>query len=334
MAHNLNFKNGNASFFSVGTKAWHNLGTIVDNRLTSEEAIIEAQLDYTVLKSPVIIKPNQSEIVIPDKYVTYRTDTLETFDVVGSKYHIVQNRECFRFFDAIVGNQEAIFETAGALGKGETIFITAKLPQDIVIANRDLVEQYLILTNSHNGKSAITCYFSAVRVVCQNTLNSSLSKANNKIAIKHTQNAKEQLETAHKIMGMVGNYQKIFQQQMEELIRCQITDVEVRRLIDELVLSTEEYTAIYRKQIPKDDVLSTRKQNQIQELLDCVYSPASQNTVETMGTAYGLLNGITFYTSNVKEFETDSDKMYSLLNGDVQMLQQRTMNLLTNNFLN
>ena len=36
MAHNINYSNGKASFYSVREKAWHNLGTVVENYQTSK----------------------------------------------------------------------------------------------------------------------------------------------------------------------------------------------------------------------------------------------------------------------------------------------------------
>jgi hypothetical protein len=51
--------------------------------------------------------------------------------VVGKDYEVVQNKDAFTFFDAIVSGEGIIYETAGALGKAERIFITAKLPSYI-----------------------------------------------------------------------------------------------------------------------------------------------------------------------------------------------------------
>jgi len=47
----------------------------------------------------------------------------------------------------------------------------AKLPKTITIAGKDdVVESYMLLTNSHDGTFAISFRLTTVRVVCQNTL--------------------------------------------------------------------------------------------------------------------------------------------------------------------
>jgi len=53
------------------------------------------------------------------------------------------------------------------LGKGERIFITAKLPDYIKVGKDDLIEQYVFLTTSHDGFGSITAAFTPVRIVCQ-----------------------------------------------------------------------------------------------------------------------------------------------------------------------
>ncbi len=142
MAHNINSneQTGNHSFFSVKEKAWHGLGKIVQEYPTSAEAIRFAGLDYTVEKRKLFTYDNENnngnpdtdiiipEIEVPNFYATLRTDTEQVLGVVGKDYEIVQNKDAFTFFDAIVGGEGIMYETAGALGKGERIFIAAKLP--------------------------------------------------------------------------------------------------------------------------------------------------------------------------------------------------------------
>ena len=133
MAHNLNFnkKTGTWSFASHLEKAWHGLGQVVEKAMTSEEAIKLANLDYQVEKAKVTFEANNQPNVIDGYYATYRTDNNQYLGMVKSRYEIVQNTEAFGFFDSIIDEGEAIFETAGVLGNGERIFVTAKLPDDM-----------------------------------------------------------------------------------------------------------------------------------------------------------------------------------------------------------
>ncbi len=183
MAHQLNFneKTQQYSFFSVKEKAWHGLGKIVDQYPTSKEALEFAGLNYTVEKRRLLTYDTENEkadeetgikipeITVPNYYATIRTDNDTVLGVVGKDYEIVQNIDAFSFFDAIVGGDGIQYETAGALGNGERVFITAKLPGYIRVGNDDLTEKYLFLTTSHDGFGSITAAFTPVRIVCNNS---------------------------------------------------------------------------------------------------------------------------------------------------------------------
>jgi hypothetical protein len=109
MAHNLNFNRRTVqySFFSVKEKAWHNLGQIVQDYPTNEEAIKFAGLDYEVEKSPLFTKGNgftenengieisNTELEVPNYFANIRTDNNSILGVVGKDYHIVQTVKPF-----------------------------------------------------------------------------------------------------------------------------------------------------------------------------------------------------------------------------------------------
>ncbi|MBP7808626.1 MAG: DUF932 domain-containing protein [Bacteroidia bacterium] len=297
MAHKLNTTRNKVSF--VSTKpAWHGLGQIVKGAITAEQAIELGGLNYEVVKSPLITEVNGQRIGVSDSFATLRTDTNQTLGVVGNRYEIVQNKDAFVFFDAIVGQGQAIFETAGALGKGERIFITAKMPEYIRIAGTDdLTEVYVILTNTHDGSGSVIAAITPIRIVCNNTLRAGLKGAINKIAIKHTTNAERNLCQAHKLLGISNEYIKQMNQAMNALALKKMNDVQVKALIENLF------------QTQKED--STRSKNIREAVLESYYTGIGQEKIR--GTAWGVFNGVTHYLSHVKDFKNSETKFENLL---------------------
>lgn len=245
MSHNINYneQTGKHSFFSVKEKAWHGLGQIVQDYPTSAEALQSAGLNYFVEKRKLFTHRNEYEnpqISVPDFYATLRADNNEVLGVVGKDYEVIQNVDAFNFFDAIVNGDGIQYETAGALGKGERIFITAKLPSYIKVGKDDLIEQYLFLTTSHDGYGSITAAFTPIRIVCNNTLNAAMNNHSNAIKIRHTANAKERLEQAHKVMGISNRLAQQLEEVFNSWTKVKITDPELQRLIQLAMVPNKE----------------------------------------------------------------------------------------------
>lgn len=325
MAHNLNFNEhtGQHAFFSVKEKAWHGLGQIVQDYPTSAEALRFAGLDFTVEKRKVFTYDNRNlfgnadtiapNVEVPNFYATIRTDTETPLGVVGKEYQVVQNKDAFAFFDAIVGGDGVQYETAGALGKGERIFITAKLPGYIAVANKDLIEKYLFLTTSHDGFGSITAAFTPVRIVCNNTLNAALKNHSNSIKIRHTANAKERLEQAHKVMGISNNLSQQLEGIFNQWAKVRISDPELKKLIQLAMTPNKEVLRNLRA--GKDDELSTQFLNLCDSVFAYNQSSPTQQTETTKGTVFGAYNSITGYFQNVRSYKSDEAKLKSLLCG-------------------
>ena len=208
MGANIAEKDGKSSVFVVGEPAWHKLGTVLDKPATAKEAIMCAGLDYKVQTQKVCLKSGKE---IQNKIATVREDTQDVFSVQSESYKPIQNIEAFNFFDSIAGENKAIYHSAGALGKGERIWIMVKLPDDIIIKNVDNIEKYLLLSNSHDGKSSLRMHFTPIRVVCQNTLNASMNSASNEqVRLRHTGNIQNKIQQARKALGLALSYYEEF----------------------------------------------------------------------------------------------------------------------------
>jgi phage/plasmid-like protein (TIGR03299 family) len=110
----------------------------------------------------------------------------------------LQNVEAFQFFDPIVSHEEiqaslfgdgkerAYFETAGALGEGERIWVMAKMPRAMEIVRGDECWKYLLLSNTHSGDGSVIVKFTSVRVVCQNTLMLAMQDGQKAYRVRHS----------------------------------------------------------------------------------------------------------------------------------------------------
>jgi len=344
MAHNLNFneQTGQYSFFSVKEKAWHGLGKIVQDYPTSREAIEFAGLNYIVEKRPLFTYDSENqngnpevdliipEIEVPNYYATVRTDNDNVLGVVGKDYQIVQNADAFSFFDAIVGGDGIQYETAGALGKGERIFITAKLPNYIKVGSNDLIEQYLFLTTSHDGYGSITAAFTPVRIVCANTLNAAMRSHSNAVKIRHTANAKERLEQAHKVMGISNKLSLELEGIFNHWAKVRITDPEVKKLIQLAMIPNKE--VLHNLQEGKDDELSTMFKNMCNTVYEYAMTSPTQGTETTKGTLFGAYNSVTGYFQNVRTYKDSESKLKSILFGGTAQLRTQAAFNLCNDF--
>ena len=285
MAHNLNIVNGKASMMYVKEAPWHGLGTRLEKLATSEEAMEVANLGFTVVKAPLKAVVANGMVNVAGRFATVRTDTNDVLGVVGSRYTIVQNKDAFRFFDGLVGEGEAMYETVGALGLGEKIWILAKLPSYIRVNGDDIVDKYLLLSNSHDGSSIIRAKLTPIRVVCHNTLSMALQGAEQEVRIRHTASAEERLEVGHKIIGLSNVLYNDLAEIFQQMAVVKVTNAQ---LVD------------YVKTLVPDNELAenhTRTENIRAKILELHEVGAGSNM--SRGTAWGAYNAVTEYTDHV-----------------------------------
>jgi len=173
MPHDLDTSTGKPAFFTAGQPAWHGLGTVVDTAQSSDQAIQLGGLDWSVEQRPVqAIDPDTGTTHPTDEWVAnVRTDTHRVLGIVSPRYQPFQNRDAFQFADALVGEADAKYETAGALRGGRRVWMLLKLPETINVSPNDPVQPYLLVYNTFDASSALRALLTCTRVVCANALN-------------------------------------------------------------------------------------------------------------------------------------------------------------------
>lgn len=302
----------------VGEPAWHRKGRVRGVAATAAETLTEAHLDWTVSKQPVYARqPDGDYHKIPGQYTVVRDDVWGSnnpvaFGTVGEKYRPLQNVEAFSFFDNVVGEGAAVYETAGALFSGKRIWIMAKLPETVKVVGDDVVNQYLLLTNTHDGTSSVQVYFTPVRVVCWNTLSMSLSSMKREVRVRHTESMMENLRTASRIMGIV----KIESKQSAELFQAMPKFEMTGRSLKDY------FEQIYPTPQPREDeeeVTERTRTNHSTRIgtLSRIFeeSPSIARIPGARGTLWGAYNSVTQYVDHVTKDKSDEKQMQRTIFG-------------------
>lgn len=318
MGHNIciDENTGKASVFVVKEPAWHGLGQVVQEALTAEEAIIQAGLDWNVVKTPIHYSVDGKQLTVDNKFAIIRNDNNKALGIVGKDYVPVQNREAFSFFDALVNEKEAIYHSAGALGVGERVWVLAKLPTDIVIGKDDLVKNYALITNAHDASGVLMALMTPTRVVCNNTLTAALHHATNKVLIRHTKNVHENIKQAHELLGLSNRFRVEIQNAFNFLSSKQITEKVAATVLDDLFSFTD------------DEGKVKRYGTKIKENILNIYgsSVGGQDMPTCRGTAFGLYNAVSFYYDNARDYKNNDRRASSTWFGGAAKVRQRAFN--------
>lgn len=180
------------SMFYVRDVPWHKEGVKLDEPPNTITAIERAGLNWEVSKEPLFIEGGRK---VKDHFGIVRCDTSNVLGVVKKNYIPLQNRDAFNVFDPLIENKFLEYETAGVIGEGEIIWILAKVKKNgsFNVNKKDKVNKYLLLSNSHDGKSAVGIKFTPIRVVCQNTLNIALNSGET-TRVNHIKNMHTRLD--------------------------------------------------------------------------------------------------------------------------------------------
>jgi len=299
--------------FYINEVPWHGLGTPLNKPATAQEAIQAAQLDWPVIKLP--LTAGSKHIQVPDKFAVVRKTgnlvqkTDPVLGVVGKDYTPLQNRDAFRFFDPIVGQNAAVYHTAGALGNGERVWILAKLPGHIRVAGDDITEKYLLLSNSHDGKSSVTVKFTPVRVVCQNTLTLALDGSGYRVP--HHSDIHEKLNQAREMLGLINEKYADLEQTFQAMSRVKLDS---HRL-------SEYLAAVYPDSAEPDKQALIKRDRDWSEYF---FDQGKGNRMSGVaGSLWAGFNGVTEWIDHRKTRQNSNQRLNSAWFGESARIKSR-----------
>ncbi len=279
MPANIATTNGKPAFMYYGEEPWHRLGQKLDAPATAAEAVAAAGLDYEVELTPVATFDG---LTVPRARATVRYDNQTVLGLVSDRYRPVQNRQAFGFLDAVVADGGLRYHTAGALGMGEKVFLLAKLPGHLrVKQTEDVVDKYLLLSNSHDGSSALRVLFTPVRVVCQNTLSMALRQGSGQgVSIRHNGDLTAKIRDAQRVLGLATKFYDDAQAKIDRLASLSPTSAQLETY----------FKVLYPDPLKDDDNGKARqKRERLQELFVSGIGHDIPGIKDTWWTAYNAV---------------------------------------------
>ena len=282
---------------------------IADDVMTAEEAISLAGLDWDVaLKDLYVAQANGKYTKVPGNFAVERDIDNRILGVVKSKYVPFQNRQAFAFTDTLVDDGAAKYETAGSLRGGKVVFLTMKVPVDMLVAGEDAHELYIVLRTSHDGSKAVSVYLTPIRVVCMNTLALSINSTKQKWSMPHVSTLAGKVQEARDTLALSFKYAEEFVIMGNQLVETKITDDQMRHLVDDIMPS-------WRK-----------KHEEVAESIMLLWKESPTNGYT--GTAWGALNAITEYFDHGRDMRSSDSVMLNTLDGESNIVRNKAAKIL------
>lgn len=283
-----------SGFFSR-EPAWHNLGKVLDKVPNSEEAIKLAGLDWLVEKKSMYL---QDGSLIPEAFAMVRDKDNKVLGTVGKRYTALQNKEAFDFFDPIINDGLAEYETAGSLMGGKRVWVLAKLTNDIELSKDDVVKKYVLLSSTHDGSGTVMAKVTGVRVVCWNTLSASLREETRKgdeIKIRHTKTVKSRTEQAAKLLTTVNETYDKLASVWKEMMSFDMTPIHIMNYTQSVLPDPEGVDNPYKTQKQRAEVLQLMGDSSIGGQLD-----------GSVNTLWGCYNSVTAFADHMISTRKDA----------------------------
>ncbi len=308
-------------------KPWHGLGAEVAPNLTADQMLKAAKLNWTISKRPMHYsataptdKPNTE---VPGFFALTRDSDASVLDVVGRQYEPTQNAEAFHFFKEFVEAGKATMETAGSLKGGRMIWGLANLNNAFTLNKTDKVKSYLLVASPHEQGKSLKIMFTSVRVVCNNTLTAALTSSQKKAEPMFRMNHRRKFDEdtinlAKETLGLAAEHFESFAEQALKLSKKKVHPSAVNDYFATL-LQPELVNA------PADKVLKEANKTFSYALQALEHAPGAQ-LASAKGTAWGLLNAITYTTDHLLGKTADA-RLNKAWFGKNSQLKQDALNL-------
>lgn len=351
MSHQLDESNGRANIAYVGETPWHGLGAKLENGQSIEEWVKSAGLDWSVKEAEALfrreIKDSKEFEIVPfeGRKTLYRSDTGAPLSIMSKDFHVVQPADIIKLYQEIAKAGGFELETMGSLSGGKRIWALARVSEGADVVNRDRVRPYILIATSFDGSMATIVKFTAIRVVCNNTISMAIpqydaeagvmqgggekdDKTPGRQQIARVLHSKEWNEDVAKAIRLeLGIVHSAFERFMVEAKALAAKPMEKQEADDFVAMLLEPYFNVKGADGKKKDVRDTKGYKRILEL----FNEKAIGRDLAGATRWGMLNAVTQLVDHERG-KKDSSRLESAWFGTGNAIKERARELLVGEF--
>jgi len=275
---------------------------------TAEEVLQNAGLNFDVAIEPLYTSKGKP---IRSKFNrVFRTDNDTTLGVVGKTYVPMQNNRLLGIANELVGRGKINWDKIGMIGEGEKLFASFMLEEGFTIQGWDDVDQYIYLTNTHDGSGGIRVIPSNVIIGCSNQfshLMAGIKRAGidpKKLVIRHSARQEDRVAELVEALKVVDMLNQQFVSDAQQLIQVEMSqDERVQFYLDTFGIKQNEELIDGGNPLG----LTTRGNNTLTKLLEIEAHPTNNHNGNG-GTAFSAFNTATYYVDHEWTYDRKGEK--------------------------
>ena len=287
--------------FTDNKAAWHGAGIVREEEGLTVEKVFELvpQLASDVIQVPMFLGaanpgpmgagPQYPLVQMPNHFATVSASSTTSRSAwwataTRSSRTRTPSRSCRTSSTTVARSSRRQARCAEAQACGSC----CKLPDDIVIGGVDTerLETYILVSNSHDGSSAVTVAIVTVRVVCANTLTMALNTAPRTFKIRHTASVEGKVTEARKALDISFSYVEEMKEVGDQLLQTSFSDDEFNAFLKSLVPDVTNKDGELSKNPPK-----------VRAQIAATCSMTDDLT-EIRGTKWGALQSVAAYVDH------------------------------------
>jgi hypothetical protein len=238
------------------------------------------QIEWDISEKPIY----SNNTVLANHKAIYRNDNNRLLNVVKKSYTPTTNKRFLEVVDCMQEITQFPIKDFAEFEGGRKVLAFLECTEPIYIAGFEF-KDYMIIGNSHDSSTGFFIGNSSMMIRCSNRF----SKIFRQLQIHHTKNHDVRIDEILRQFETYNTQRQALFSNMERMQRVEIDEAIKTALVEKLVkMNYEEKLGI--------DEVSTRKQNLIRQINDSILTECN----ELGDTAFGLLQGITNYTTHIR----------------------------------